>query len=80
MARFANLGDSSKLLAEPHSMKTGGFWRGLFPPGGRRGASYLERGMGYLASGLAQIAGVESSLSHPDHQGHPHWGEGEVES
>ena len=32
MARFANLGESSKLFAEPHSMKTGGFWSGFVPP------------------------------------------------
>ena len=32
MARFANLGESSKLFAEPHSMKTGGFWSGFAPP------------------------------------------------
>ena len=33
MERLANLGESSKLLAEPHSMKTGGFCKGLGPPG-----------------------------------------------
>ena len=35
MARFANLGESSKLFAEPHSMKTGGFWSGFAPPEGK---------------------------------------------
>ena len=74
MARLANLGESSKLLAEPHSMKTGGFWSGLLPPSQNNKCSPTECCSFHLASAWVPTAGAGSSLSRPCHSGRPRYG------
>ena len=65
MARFANLGESSKLFADPHSMKTGGFWRGFAPP--------KKWGLGLRLQGSSFLSFDKSISLSKGETWHLHW-------